>query len=75
MAGDDTSVTVEEWDADGSELKKLVLKVGPQFTKEVVTLYVRYRDRFYELKREAIGSCAPREARSFSANLFRASNC
>jgi hypothetical protein len=52
MPGDDTSVTVEEWEASGDTLKKLALKVGRQFPKSVTALYVRFRDRFYEMKRD-----------------------
>lgn len=52
MAGDDTSVTVEAWEAQATDLKKLVLRVGAQFPRETIELRARFRDRFYELERD-----------------------
>jgi len=48
MTGDDTSVTVEQWEGDGT-LKDLRLRTGPGFPQHVRTIQAVFHDNIYEL--------------------------
>ncbi|HEV7869077.1 MAG TPA: hypothetical protein VGO90_15425, partial [Chthoniobacteraceae bacterium] len=60
LTGDDTRVTVEQWETvigetvidEPAKLKAIALRVNAQFPKETLELSIRHGDRFYRLKRE-----------------------
>ena len=52
MQGDDTSVEVEQWQTDGSELEQLALKPGPGFPQQVTSIQATYLNRVYAMERD-----------------------
>jgi hypothetical protein len=50
LLGDDTSVTVEQWEETDTAAQKLVLKPGPNFPKNAVRIAAKLRDNFYEME-------------------------
>ena len=49
MTGDDTSVTVEKWDADRGTLRALRLKTGPGFPAHPRQIFAVYANQIQEL--------------------------
>jgi hypothetical protein len=55
MSGDDTSVTVENWEESSGILKRLRLKTGPGFPANPESLHAVHAGRYYTLVRKEGG--------------------
>jgi hypothetical protein len=51
MSGDDTTVTVENWEESGGILKRLRFKTGPGFPAEPEEIHAVHGNRYYTLAR------------------------